>query len=158
MNTAFSRPDSSGVWFPPPIWYAFDVIGGYLLHLRWPLAITPAALAQITGVVIGLAGAVLAISGVAGFSRAKTSRVPIRPATSLVTSGPYALTRNPMYLGLAFATAGCGLLLMTWWPIILLVPTLVIIQQFVIIPEEQYLQRRFGNDYASYARRVRRWL
>jgi len=107
---------------------------------------------------IGLAGAVLAMSGVVGFSRAKTSRVPIRPATSLVTSGPYAFTRNPMYLGLALATGSCGLLLMTWWPIILLIPTLVIIQRFVIVPEERYLHRRFGRDYETYARRVRRWL
>jgi protein-S-isoprenylcysteine O-methyltransferase Ste14 len=107
---------------------------------------------------IGLVGTALAISGVVGFSRAKTSRVPIRPATSLVTSGPYAFTRNPMYLGLALATGGCGLLLMTWWPMILLIPTLVIIQRFVIVPEEGYLQRRFGADYANYARRIRRWL
>jgi protein-S-isoprenylcysteine O-methyltransferase Ste14 len=63
-----------------------------------------------------------------------------------------------MYVSLALLTAGCGLLLATWWPIVLLVPTLALVQQFVIVPEEQYLRRRFGTEYEAYMLRVRRWL
>jgi protein-S-isoprenylcysteine O-methyltransferase Ste14 len=80
------------------------------------------------------------------------------PGGRLVLSGPYRYTRNPMYVSLALLTIGCGLLLTTWWPIVLLVPTLVIIHLFVILPEERYLQRRFGTAYEAYTRRVRRWL
>ena len=61
-------------------------------------------------------------------------------------------------LVLALLTIGCGLLLATWWPMILLVPTLILVQQFVIRPEERYLRRRFGTQYEAYTRRVRRWL
>jgi protein-S-isoprenylcysteine O-methyltransferase Ste14 len=63
-----------------------------------------------------------------------------------------------MYVSLALLTIACGLLLATWWPLVLLVPTLAIVQQFVILPEERYLRRRFGTEYEAYARRVRRWL
>ena len=82
----------------------------------------------------------------------------MRPAEALVLSGPYHYTRNPMYVSLALLTIGCGLLLATWWPIVLLVPTIAAVQQFVILPEERYLQRRFGTEYEAYTRRVRRWL
>ena len=47
---------------------------------------------------------------------------------------------------------------MPWWIVLLLVPTLLIVQQFVIVPEKRYLQRRFGAEYEAYTRRVRRWL
>ena len=83
---------------------------------------------------------------------------PYSPAEALVLSGPYRYTRNPMYVSLALLTIACGLLLATWWPVVLLLPTLVIVQLFVILPEERYLRRRFGPAYEAYTRRVRRWL
>jgi protein-S-isoprenylcysteine O-methyltransferase Ste14 len=100
----------------------------------------------------------LAFDSIGRFRRSKTSIVPIRPAEALVLSGSYRYTRNPMYVSLALLTIGCGLLLATWWPIVPLVPTLVIVQLFVILPEERYLRRRFGTAYEAYTRRVRRWL
>jgi protein-S-isoprenylcysteine O-methyltransferase Ste14 len=82
----------------------------------------------------------------------------VRPATALVITGPYRFTRNPMYLGMAAMTVALGLFLNTWWPILLLVPVLIAVRQFVIGPEERYLQRRFGAEYAAYMKRVRRWV
>jgi protein-S-isoprenylcysteine O-methyltransferase Ste14 len=92
------------------------------------------------------------------FWRMRTSIVPIRPATALVIGGPYRFTRNPMYVGLGFLTVALGLLLDSWWPILLVIPTLMCIRQFVILPEERYLRRRFGGEYDAYTRQVRRWL
>jgi protein-S-isoprenylcysteine O-methyltransferase Ste14 len=63
-----------------------------------------------------------------------------------------------MYVSLALLTIAGALLLRTWWPIVLLPPTLGIVRQLVILPEERYLRRRFGTDYEAYTRRVRRWL
>ena len=100
----------------------------------------------------------LALDSIRRFLRSRTSIVPIRPADALVLSGPYRFTRNPMYLSLALFTVACGILLGSWWPILLLAPTLVSIQQFVILPEERYLRRRFGAAYELYTRRVRRWV
>ena len=80
------------------------------------------------------------------------------PATTLVTSGPYALTRNPMYVSLALLTTAFALFLNTWWIVFLLIPVLLVVQRFVIVKEERYLRRRFGAEYEAYTRRVRRWL
>jgi protein-S-isoprenylcysteine O-methyltransferase Ste14 len=100
----------------------------------------------------------LALASVGQFRRSKTSIIPIRAAHAFVMAGPYHHTRNPMYVSLALATIACGLLLNTWWPIAMLVPTLAIVQQFVILPEERYLRRRVGAEYEAYTQRVRRWL
>jgi protein-S-isoprenylcysteine O-methyltransferase Ste14 len=157
-NDMTAQSDHPGVWFPPPFWYALAVLGGVLLDRRWPLPIVRGRLTTVVGAVCVLGWMALAFVSIDRFRRSKTSIVPIRRADALVLSGPYRYTRNPMYVSLALLTIGCGLLLGTWWPIVLLVPTLVIVQLFVILPEERYLQRRFGTAYDAYARRVRRWL
>jgi protein-S-isoprenylcysteine O-methyltransferase Ste14 len=152
------RPDNAGVWCPPPFWYALAVLAGFVLERRWPLPIIAGRSSKIAGVIFVLGWMAVAFASIGRFRRSKTSIVPIRSADALVLSGPYRYSRNPMYVSLALLTIGCGLLLATWWPILLLVPTLVIVQQFVILPEERYLRRRFGTDYETYAGRVRRWL
>jgi protein-S-isoprenylcysteine O-methyltransferase Ste14 len=153
-----AQSDHAGVRFPPPFWYAFAVLAGVLLNRRWPLPIVGGRLTTVVGAVFVLGWMALAFDSIRRFWRSKTSIVPIRPAEALVLSGPYRYTRNPMYVSLALLTIGCGLLLATWWPIVLLVPTLVIVQRFVILPEERYLRRRFGTAYDAYTRQVRRWL
>ena len=151
-------PDNPGVRVPPPALYALAVLGGYLLNRRWPLPVGDGVLLQGLAWALTLAWLALTISSIGNFRRSRTSIVPIRPATALVISGPYRFTRNPMYVGLALLTVALGLFLDTWWPIFLLVPVLLIVRLFVIAPEEQYLQRRFGADYVAYMQRVGRWL
>jgi protein-S-isoprenylcysteine O-methyltransferase Ste14 len=153
-----SRSDNPGVWFPPPLWYALAVLVGVLLDRRWPLPIAARLLSTITGVLCLGGWMALALASLGRFRRSKTSIVPIRPAEALVLSGPYRYTRNPMYVSLALLAIACGLFLETWWPIVLVVPALAIVQQFVILPEERYLRRRFGTEYEAYTHRVRRWL
>jgi protein-S-isoprenylcysteine O-methyltransferase Ste14 len=149
--------DSPGVHFPPPLLYAGAVIAGWLLDRPWPLPID-GAWRIVLGSVFVAGSVLLAASAIGLFRRKQTSLIPFRPAGTLVTSGPYTFTRNPMYVSLALLTIAFALFLNTWWTVLLLVPTLLIIQQFVIVPEERYLQRRFDAEYKTYTRRVRRWL
>jgi protein-S-isoprenylcysteine O-methyltransferase Ste14 len=134
------------------------VLTGVLLDRRWPLPIASTRLTTIAAVFFVVGWIAIALLSIGRFRRSKTSIVPIRPAEALVSSGPYRYTRNPMYVSLALLTIGCALFLATWWPLVLLVPTLAIVQKVVILPEERYLQRRFGTEYEAYARRVRRWV
>jgi protein-S-isoprenylcysteine O-methyltransferase Ste14 len=154
--------DSPGVHFPPPLVYAplvyaGTVIAGWLLNRPWPLPIDGAWPTSLGWVFVG--GWALLASSAIGLSRLKqTSMITLRPAGTLVTSGPYAFTRNPMYVSLALLTIAFALFLNTWWIVLLLVPTLLIVQQLVIVAEERYLRRRIGAEYEAYTRRVRRWL
>jgi protein-S-isoprenylcysteine O-methyltransferase Ste14 len=152
------RPDNPGVRIPPPLLYAAAVIGGWLLNRRWPLPVGDGTSLVIGAWLLVAAWAVLAASAIGLFWRTHTSMIPVRPATALVISGPYKVTRNPMYVAFALLTLAFALFLNTWWPVLLLVPTLLAVQRFVIVREENYLRRRFGAEYDEYARRVRRWL
>jgi protein-S-isoprenylcysteine O-methyltransferase Ste14 len=149
--------DSPGVHFPPPLFYIGAVIAGWLLDRPWPMPIDGAWRTAL-GWVFVAAWALLAASAIGLFRRRQTSMITFRPAGTLVTTGPYAFSRNPMYVSLAVLTIAFALFLNTWWTVLLLVPALLVVQQFVIVREEHYLQRRFGAEYEAYTRRVRRWL
>jgi len=151
-------PDSPGVRVPPPALYALAVLVGYVVNRRWPLPIGGSVVVLVVAWALTLVWAALTVSSIGNFRRSRTSIVPIRPATALVISGPYRFTRNPMYVGLAALTVALGLFMNTWWPIVLLLPVVLVVRAFVIAPEERYLQRRFGQEYIAYSRRVRRWL
>ena len=87
--------------------------------------------------------------------------VPIRtdkPVPRLTTEGPFRYSRNPSYLALAMIYAGIASLRNSLWAVLLLVPTLRVMQRAVIWREERYLERAFGEEYLAYKRRVRRWI
>ena len=101
-ESATPKPDTSGIRVPPPVYYVVGFLAGVALELAVPTN-WPSAAVRIVVAVLA-AGAWLALDGAAmlNFRRAGTSMVPMNPTTALVTSGPYGLTRNPMYLGMAF--------------------------------------------------------
>jgi protein-S-isoprenylcysteine O-methyltransferase Ste14 len=94
------------------------------------------------------------------FRRAHTTIDPHKPETAnaLVTSGVYAWTRNPMYLGLSTLLLGWAITLGTLSPLAGPVLFVLLIQRVQILPEEHALRMRFGQDYDQYCRRVNRWL
>ena len=104
-----------------------------------------------------VAWAALAAASFRQFRRARTSFMTIRPATTLLVSGPYRFSRNPMYVSLTLLTLAFALFLNSWWIVLLLIPVLLAVRQFIVMPEERYLRRRFGAEYEEYMRRVRRW-
>jgi protein-S-isoprenylcysteine O-methyltransferase Ste14 len=143
---------------PPPLIYLAALIIGWWLNRRWPLPINFEPASTIIMLALVIIWATLTVSSIGLFRLRRTSMIPIRPASTLVISGPYKFTRNPMYVALAALTAAVAFFMRTWWPVILLVPALLLVQQFVIAPEERYLRRRFGEEYDRYAQQVRRWL
>ena len=115
-----------------------------------------------TAVAIALfiTGAMIALSGVWEFHRAKTTVNPLSPeaATAMVTSGIYRFSRNPMYLGLLLAL--CSWAVWLSHVLALALPPLFVlyINRFQIVPEERALSTKFGGQFSSYTRAVRRWL
>lgn len=134
------------------------MFGGALLDRAWSLPVGGGSVTVAAGSILIAVFIVVMLIAFGAFRRRRTSIIPVRPTTALVTSGVYGLTRNPMYVGMALLTAGVGLMMNSWWPMVLLVPTLLIVRRFVIAREERYLQRKFGSEYEAYMARVRRWL
>ena len=105
-------------------------------------------------------GAVIAIAGVVAFRRHKTTVNPFTPecSSSLVASGIYRYTRNPMYLGFLLLLVGWAALLSNLVALALLPAFIAYMNRFQIQPEERALQQHFGAEFQAYMHRVRRWV
>jgi protein-S-isoprenylcysteine O-methyltransferase Ste14 len=152
-----TQPTTAGVLAPPPLIYAGSLAVGLLLQHWHPVQLLPPGLATPLGLVAVLLGFV-GLPAVLAFRRASTSPKPWKPTTALVTTGPYRFTRNPMYLGFTLLYLGTTIWVNTVWPMILLPLVLLLMHYGVILREEAYLERVFGEAYLTYRRRVRRWL
>lgn len=145
---------------PPPV-VALLVAGamwGGSLVLPAPTAPTPYH--KLGALALVLAGGIVALSGVIAFRRARTTVNPMKPDTtvSLVTSGIYRFTRNPMYLGLLLVLVAFTVYLSSVWLLVGPVVFVLYMNRFQITPEERVLSRLFGELYMSYKLKVRRWL
>ncbi len=148
----------SRVRIPPPLIYAGVFAIGLLLQQFFPIDVLPKAVRRVTAFLCMGASAILGAWSFVWFWRARTSPLPIKPSTALVTAGPYRFTRNPMYVSLVFLHVGLGLWFNVFWALVLLPVAIVIVRYYIIAGEERYLERKFGDEYLRYKARVRRWL
>jgi protein-S-isoprenylcysteine O-methyltransferase Ste14 len=105
-------------------------------------------------------GILIAGAGLVAFRRARTTANPMRPetASSLVTSGVYRWTRNPMYLGWLPILVGWAVYLQHPVPLLVVPLFMLYLTRFQIVPEERALAANFGTQFEAYRKRVRRWL
>ncbi len=158
--TAEPKPPTSGVKFPPPAIYVLALAAGFFVRWRWPASIVPGRdpEVRVAGVAAFLLGLGLALWAVGTFLATGTSPNPTRPTSALAFAGPYRFTRNPMYLGLAAASAGVAMFWNALWPLLCVPVAMALVTRFVIAREERYLASRFGPPYLDYTRKVRRWI
>jgi len=145
---------------PPPavaLLVALAMWGISLATSRIEVSAVPRIAAAILLSVVGFG---IAIAGVLAIRRARTTTNPLKPeaATSLVTSGIYHFTRNPMYLGLCFVLLAWAVFLSSAWAFLGPVAFALYIGRFQIAPEEKVLSKLFGPAFAEYQSKVRRWL
>lgn len=151
-------PDHAQVVLPPPLIVVLGWGVGWLLERRWPLLWNANPAWAIAGLMLVVAGLAIGASALWTMLAARTSPNPWKPTQAIAMDGPYAFTRNPMYLSFLTLYAGAGLYVRVTWVLILLPFVLVALQQLVIVREEAYLDRKFGASYRDYRRRVRRWV
>lgn len=141
----------------PPVWLAFFLCLAWVVGRLLPLPLFGDVGAVLGAGLIG-AGVLLMAWAVLEMSRARTSVIPHREPAALVTTGPFSLSRNPIYLADAMILAGTIL----WWDAtvsLLLVPVFMrLISHRFIRPEEERLARGFGPAWDAWSLRVRRWL
>jgi protein-S-isoprenylcysteine O-methyltransferase Ste14 len=158
QETAATKPDTSGIRVPPPLYYISGFLAGIALELAFPTSWPPSGIRIAVTLLAALAWLALDGTAMVFFRRAGTSVAPMNPTTALVTSGPYRLTRNPMYLGMAFLYVAFAFAFGVIWALAFLPAVIVVVDRFVIAREEPYLERKFGQAYRDYKARVRRWL
>jgi protein-S-isoprenylcysteine O-methyltransferase Ste14 len=150
--------DTPGIVAPPPLVYIAALAIGFGLDAVLPSASFSAALSAALGWPLLVAGLGLMGWFVAAFRRGHTPVDPYKATTAIVTGGPYRLSRNPGYLGMALASAGIAVLANAPWALLPLPVAVLVIDRGVIAREERYLERRFGDEYLRYKARTRRWI
>jgi protein-S-isoprenylcysteine O-methyltransferase Ste14 len=139
---------------PPPLVFAGAiVVGMFLPDLRPSLLASAAAGALLIVVGVGLGG-----WAVGWFRRTGQDLKPWTPTTELIVRGPYRFSRNPIYLAMMLVTLGIGGLLARGWIAVLALLALLIVHFSAVLPEERYLEEKFGEPYRQYKASVRRYL
>lgn len=143
----------------PPLLFSGCLLVGWGVGFLHPLGLgLPDAARYWASALALLCGASLGGWGLLTFRRMGTTHEPNGTASTLLTSGPFRFSRNPLYLALSATLVGFALLLDSAW-IAMLVPVLVaLLDRLVIAREEVRLRAQFGEAYLAYARRVRRWI
>ena len=161
MEKTETRPDHSQVAIFPPVLPLTGFLLGVALEQLLPLA--PVLTGPPRVLLRGVGGVVFLI-GIAGFAwmiaTMKRARTPIhnaRTPTTLVESGPFRFSRNPMYVFGSTGYAGLSLLLVQPWSLGLLAAVSLAMHYGVVLREEEYLERRFGDAYSNYKARVPRY-
>ena len=113
---------------------------------------------MIAGLTMVLIALIVIILTILTLRRANTSLEPWRPTSTIITSGVFSVSRNPIYLAFCWAAIGIGLILNSWWVLLGFIPASGLITVFVIKREEAYLEAKFADEYLRYKSRVRRWL
>jgi protein-S-isoprenylcysteine O-methyltransferase Ste14 len=147
--------------FPPAIPLG-TILLGIALNYLIPLGdrFTPVNQARYWVGALFVVGAILGLGwrSVRLLRGSGQSENPWKPTTEIIEQGPFRITRNPMYLQMVLVCVGVAIILWNVW-ILLLTPLCAwLLQRLVIAPEEAYLERKFGERYLAYKRRVRRWI
>jgi len=129
-----------------------------LVHLFIQLPIMRYGISLVCGIALIILAPTLALSALITMKRAGTNVDPAKPALTIVRGGPFRFTRNPMYLALCLVQAGIGFLLNDWITLLFVVPLALVLHFGVILPEERYLEAKFGEQYLALKRKVRRWI
>jgi protein-S-isoprenylcysteine O-methyltransferase Ste14 len=145
---------------PPPIIAVLIAVTMWGISLITPLLAVSSTYRIPLAMAIAVVGVALALAGNISFRQAKTTVNPLKPeaASSLVSSGIYQLTRNPMYLGMLMVLVAWAAFLSSPWALLGLVAFVIYIDRFQIVPEERVLSQLFGTDYVNYQTKVRRWI
>ncbi len=154
-----AAPDHPNVVAPPPGIHLAFILVGVAVQRGWAWHIAPES-----GVRFGL-GLALVVGGhvIVGlffltFHRAGQNPLPNTPSPAVITGGLYRFSRNPVYSANVVIHVGIALMLDNWWILLLLGPAVAVMHYGVIVREEAYLERTFGEEYLRYKNSVRRWV
>ena len=155
-----STQDKKGaaVKFPPPAIFASCILLGSGLQYLRPVGMGIPESIEVLGYLLVLFGITIAILVATSFRRAGTAIEPWKPTTSIVTTGFYAWSRNPIYAGFCLINIGIGIANNSLWIFVSFIPAAFLLYHVAIAKEEAYLAEKFGEEYLAYKNKVRRWV
>ncbi|MBR0555452.1 isoprenylcysteine carboxylmethyltransferase family protein [Ciceribacter sp. L1K23] len=155
MNAYRLKP----VRFPwPPFLYAVAIVAAFALGHLVRLPLPGRSVLILVGGLVLMAGMLLDLWALKTLVTAKTTVMPHKAASHLITTGPYRITRNPIYVGYTLSTVGIGLILGNPWFVVAAIAAALVTDIVVVRREEMHLLARFGIEYESYCRQTRRWI
>jgi protein-S-isoprenylcysteine O-methyltransferase Ste14 len=146
--------------FPPLILVITIALGfalQWLMPLGWIVRIDQTWRIGV-GAIVAVIGALITIRGARALAHRGTNISPMLPTLAIATEGIFRWTRNPMYVGGTFLMIGIALIFALDWLLLLLVPSVLILHFGVVMREERYLERKFGDEYRQYKASVPRYL
>ena len=160
MNEQSDKSKGPGVYVPPPLFYALTFAAAVFIQKKLPLddSLFRCWATKYVGISLLLISLFFLFRSLRQFFETKNTLILIKPATSLQTTGVYAITRNPMYLGLAILYFAIACFIGNWWNVILFPVLFLIVQEYIIKHEEKYLLAEFGDAFTKYCKATRRWL
>ena len=150
--------DHAGVEFRPPVMLVAALAIGFILRWIWQMAFLPLFIMITFGPLIVMVAFGIFFWAAYAMRYEKTSIRTDTPTDVIVTHGPYAFSRNPIYVAMLLLLAGVGVWVNSFWFFIVAIVCSRLLYRGVIVPEERYLERTFGSTYSEYRARVRRWL
>jgi protein-S-isoprenylcysteine O-methyltransferase Ste14 len=159
VSRAAGADGAPGTPFPPPLALVVAVAAMWVAHRwwHWPVPVAPRP-RRDGGVALVVAGAALAIWAVQALRAARTHPEPWKPTATIVAAGPFAWSRNPIYLAFLVCAAGAAWWIGTWWGVPAVGALFAFYDRAQVAREERYLVARFGAEYEHYRARVRRWI
>jgi protein-S-isoprenylcysteine O-methyltransferase Ste14 len=158
MSEQKDLADHASVKIHPPVLLVSHIVVAYLAKWFIPFPFAVPDIVQNIGFALVVGGFLFGFSAFLEFRKARTTIDPHGSVRSIVTSGVYRLTRNPIYVGFTLMLIGLPLNSGTYWGVVLAPIFIFLMNRLVIEHEEAYLEKKFGEVYTSFKSRVRRWL
>jgi protein-S-isoprenylcysteine O-methyltransferase Ste14 len=148
-------------WEIAEVVFGIPFLVSIALHFIVPFSLSQGIFRQIlipVGSILIIIGIALVVVARREFAHFRQPTDPGHPTTQVVTTGVFAISRNPLYLGSVLVLFGIALALNMLWSLVMLLLSMILCHYILIIPEEQYLTAKFGDEYKEYAASVHRWL
>lgn len=142
----------------PPLIYLCSILGGVALDFVFSLPFVPRPIGTLLGITIVLVAVVLFSFSLQQLRAAGTPVRGNKPTTTIVRTGAYRFSRNPIYVSFSLLQVGIAMWVNILWVLLTLAPAVVLMSCVVIPREERYLERKFGAEYLAYKDSVRRWI
>jgi len=150
--------DNPGVKTPTPLIFLGFGLFGIVIHYLKPLTIIGPLWLLYLGVII-LISSFFGFGYMVNFYKKNETEIePTKTTSIIITSGLYRYSRNPVYLISCAGPIGLGFIFMTYWAMFAFIPALIVVYFTAVKKEEKYLEKKFGQEYLDYKKKVRRWL